>query len=78
MTTGPEAHPEAVMDTKTYGVTGMTCGGCAKHVEKALRTVTGVSGVTVDVAKGNATVEGTAPFEALAASVAAAGYELIR
>lgn len=65
------------METKTYRVNGMTCGGCAKHVEKALRAVAGVTGASVDVAKATATVEGTAPFEAMAASVSAAGYELV-
>ncbi len=64
------------MVIKVYGVNGMTCGGCAKHVEKALRSVTGVTGVVMDVAKGTATVEGTASFEAMATSVGAAGYEL--
>ncbi len=68
---------EAVMETKVYRVQGMTCGGCAKHVEKALRAVAGVTGVAMDVAKGTATVEGRAPFEAMAASVAAAGYEMV-
>lgn len=65
------------MATETYRVNGMTCGGCAKHVEKALRSVEGVSGVVVDVGKGTASVEGTAPFQALAASVTAAGYEMV-
>jgi copper chaperone CopZ len=46
-------------------------------VEKALRSVSGVAGVVMDVAKGTATVDGTAPFEAMAASVAAAGYEMV-
>ena len=68
---------EAVMETKSYRVQGMTCGGCAKHVEKALRSVAGVTSVAVDVAKGIATVEGTAAFEAMAASVTAAGYEMV-
>ena len=65
------------MDTQTYRVNGMTCGGCAKHVERALRSVGGVTSVVMDVAKGTATVEGPAPFEAMAVSVAEAGYELI-
>jgi copper chaperone len=65
------------MMTKVYRVNGMTCGGCARHVEKALRSVAGVSGVVMDVAKGTATVEGTASDEAMTASVAAAGYELV-
>jgi copper chaperone CopZ len=65
------------METKTYRIHGMTCSGCAKHVERALRAVAGVTGVSVDVANGTATVEGTAPFAAMAASVTAAGYELV-
>ncbi|MBI1754217.1 MAG: heavy-metal-associated domain-containing protein [Acidobacteria bacterium] len=64
------------MDAKTYRVSGMTCGGCVKHVEKALREVPGVVAVSVDLAKGTATVEGTASMEALAARVAEAGYDL--
>ena len=65
------------MEAKVYHVQGMTCGGCAKHVEKALRSVPGVTQVAVDVAGGTATVEGTATFEAMASSVAAAGYDLV-
>lgn len=65
------------METKTYRITGMTCGGCAKHVEKALRAVEGVTGATVDVAKGTARVEGSASFEAMATSVAKAGYAML-
>lgn len=66
------------MESKVYRVQGMTCGGCAKHVEKALRAVEGVTGVAMDVAAGTATVEGEAPFEVLAARVATAGYEMLR
>jgi len=64
------------MASQTYSVRGMTCGGCARHVEKALHGVAGVTAVTMDVAKGTATVEGLASFEAMAASVAEAGYEM--
>ena len=64
------------METKTYRITGMTCGGCAKHVEKALRAVEGVADATVDAGKGTARVEGSASFEAMAASVAKAGYAM--
>jgi copper chaperone CopZ len=65
------------MSIGLFRVQGMTCGGCAKHVEKALRAVPGVAGVTVDVGKGTVSVEGTASFESMAASVVAAGYELV-
>lgn len=65
------------MDTQTLHITGMTCGGCAKHVEKALRSVAGVTSATVDLSKNTATVTGAAPLEALAASVVAAGYAVV-
>lgn len=65
------------METRTYRVNGMTCGGCAKHVEKALRKVAGVQAASVDVAKGVAIVEGSATVEDMASSVAEAGYELV-
>ncbi len=65
------------MATQVYTVQGMTCGGCAKHVEKALRSVAGVTAATMDVAQGTATVEGTASFDTMAAVVADAGYEMI-
>ena len=64
------------MEAEVYRVQGMTCGGCAKHVEKALRSVPGVTNVAVDLAKGTVAVGGTASFEAMAAGVEAAGYEM--
>lgn len=64
------------METHTYIVRGMSCGGCVKHVEKALRSVAGVEQVVVEIAKGTVTVQGTAPFADLAASVEAAGYQM--
>jgi len=41
----------------TYNVTGMTCGGCKASVEKYLSEVKEVTGVTVDLEKGEAEVE---------------------
>ncbi|MBK8571876.1 MAG: heavy-metal-associated domain-containing protein [Geothrix sp.] len=66
------------MDTQVFKVKGMTCGGCAKHVEKALRSVAGIVQVDMDVPNGTAKVLGDAPFELLAERVANAGYELVR
>ncbi len=65
------------MDTKVFKVKGMTCGGCAKHVEKALRSVEGVVRVDMDIPNGTATVVAEAPFEVMAEKVAQAGYELV-
>jgi copper chaperone len=61
----------------TYRIQGMTCGGCARHVEKALRAVAGVTDVSMDVAAGTATVQGEALEDALAASVTSAGYQFL-
>lgn len=55
-------------------VEGMTCGGCARRVEAALRAVDGVEQATVDLAAARATVRGTADPPTLIAALDAAGY----
>ena len=55
------------METINLSITGMTCGNCVKHVEKALKGVAGVTEVEVDLAAGAARVvgdfsRGTAPI----------------
>ncbi len=64
------------MTTITLGVDGMTCGGCALSVEKALSRVAGVRKVTVSLEKREATVEGDSLDRArLAAAVTDAGFD---
>ena len=46
------------METINLSITGMTCGNCVKHVEKALKGVAGVTEVDVDLAAGAARVVG--------------------
>lgn len=60
----------------TLRVTGMTCNGCKKHVDAALRGIAGVSAVEVDLAQGQAKVvhEDTASVEAMIAAVDEAGF----
>ena len=41
----------------TYHIHGMTCNGCRKHVEKTLSKVKGVSKVTVNLEKAEASIE---------------------
>lgn len=55
----------------------MTCNGCVKHVDKALRGVPGVSTVEVSLPEKTAKiVHGEATeLPALVAAVEAAGYE---
>ncbi len=44
------------MTTNTYPVKGMSCASCSAHVDKALRSVEGVSEVSVNLALNNAKV----------------------
>ena len=57
-------------------VTGMTCAGCASHVEKALLSAPGVQKVDVSYAEGTARVSGEGALDpaALSAALHAAGY----
>ena len=61
------------MTTNTYAVTGMTCGHCASAVTSELKSVDGVSDVTVDlVAGGSSSVTVTSTQTLDQAQVAAA------
>ncbi len=55
-------------------IEGMTCGHCVMHVKQALGAVPGAAAVEVDLASGEARVEGAAAPEALVAAVEAEGY----
>ena len=56
-------------------ISGMTCGGCAGAVTRALSAVPGVAEARVDLAGGRATVTGTARAEDLIRAVQAAGFD---
>ncbi|MBK9958903.1 MAG: cation transporter [Chitinophagaceae bacterium] len=43
--------------THTYNISGMTCGGCQAKVQGLLSKVAGVKKVSIDLAKGEATIE---------------------
>lgn len=65
------------MRTVTFEVAGMTCGGCAARVERAIRELQGVSEVRVEVARGRAVVTFDAALVALSrieAASARAGF----
>jgi len=66
------------METKTYTVTGMTCGHCVNSVSTEVGQIPGVTGVQVDLASGTVTVDSETPLndEAVRAAVDEAGYEL--
>ncbi len=58
----------------------MTCNGCVKHVDQALRAVPGVTAVEVNLAEHRAKIvhdPGQAPVPTLVAAVAGAGYAAV-
>jgi copper chaperone len=59
----------------TLSVDGMSCEHCEQTVAEALEGVAGVTGVSVDLDGGRATVEGDAAVADLVAAVEDAGYE---
>lgn len=64
------------MSTIHLEVQGMTCGGCVKNVTAALRPLTGVSAVDVDLQAGHVTVNGDLlqGGDPLVLALTAAGY----
>ncbi len=69
---------EVPQETRELAVSGMTCATCALRVEKALRSVPGVLGATVNLATERATVQGIGAAAAPAALIGAvqrAGYD---
>jgi len=69
------------MTTETYPVVGMTCGHCVASVDSELRSVPGVTDVTIDLVAGGSsqvTVTSAGPLarEDVASAVDEAGYAL--
>lgn len=64
------------MKTEKFNVTGMTCAACSAHVEKAVRGVSGVDSVSVNLLMNNmmATYEEPATVDAICQAVEKAGY----
>jgi copper chaperone CopZ len=62
----------------TLRITGMTCNGCVRHVDKALRSVPGVSAVEVSLADQRAKIvhDEAAALDSLVAAVESAGYSV--
>jgi copper chaperone len=68
-----------VSETVTLPVSGMTCGGCARSVERKLSATAGVSKVQVNLDKALATVEfdpQRAKVPELIAAIEQLGYQV--
>ena len=57
-----------------FNVTGMSCAACSARVEKAVKSVPGVTGCSVSLLTNSMGVEGTAADQAIIDAVQAAGY----
>ena len=66
------------MTSKTYTVTGMTCGHCVASVTEELTALDGVTDVAVDLPTGAVTVTSTGSLDEaqVRAAVEEAGYQL--
>lgn len=68
------------MKTEKFNVTGMTCAACSAHVEKAVRSVAGVTSVSVNLLMNNMLVgyEDPATETLICQAVEKAGYGAAR
>jgi copper ion binding protein len=64
--------------TRTFTVTGMTCGHCVASVTEEVQEIPGVQGVDVALESGALTVSSAEPLDdaAVKAAVEEAGYQL--
>ena len=60
--------------THTYKVSGMTCTGCQAKVQSLLSKIDAVKNVTIDLAKGEATIDMNAPIATTRLQVALQDY----
>ena len=60
----------------TLRVTGMTCGHCARTVERAVGKVPGVQAARVDLAAETLTIAGAPDRALVVAAVRGAGYDV--
>jgi len=72
-------HIDMATEILKMTVHGMTCGSCARSVERKLTATPGVSKATVDLLNQNATIDydsTTVQPEALATAVRQLGFEV--
>ena len=61
--------------TLIFDVKGMTCDNCVQHVTKAVREVTGVRSVKVELATNSAQVEGDFDAQKVVEAIEEEGYQ---
>ena len=58
-------------------VDGMTCGGCAASVKRAVKTLDANANVGVDLAAKTVKIETTVHLDAVKSAIEDAGYDVI-
>lgn len=58
-------------------VAGMTCGGCAKSVERAVVAAAPGAKVSVDLKSGEVAIDGAAAKQAVVTAIEDAGYDVV-
>lgn len=58
-----------------YRVSGMTCQGCSRSVERAIKAVAPEAAISVDLAAGQVRVDGEVDPAAIARAVEEAGFD---
>lgn len=61
----------------TVRIKGMRCNHCVSSVRDALEKIEGISGVQVDLERGEARFEGNVPLEQVKKAVAGIGFEVV-
>lgn len=61
----------------TYRVNGMTCGGCANAVTRAIKTAAPAADVKVDLSAKTVSVEGNVAADTVKTAVKDAGFEFV-
>ena len=73
-----DPEPDAAPRPLLLPVSGMTCATCVGRVDRHLRAVPGVTGVSVSLATEQVLIEGSAERPALVAAIERAGYAVPR
>lgn len=59
-------------------VNGMSCNHCKNTVEKAVKSISGVESVEVNLEQGQVVVKGSAHQDELIKAIEEAGYDVVR
>ena len=68
---------EGVLQMTTVKISGMRCQHCVNSIRQALEAIAGVSKVSIDLDKGEASFEGDVSFETIKETISQIGFEVI-